>query len=66
MNIMKNKESLSLKQKRIIGGLSVVLFIVFCGIVGWFIGRPMIKFVSEPEKFRLIRGLKEYIKQNRK
>ena len=50
---MKNKESLSLKQKRIIGGLSVVLFIVFCGIVGWFIGRPMIKFVSEPEKFRI-------------
>lgn len=25
---------------------------LFCAAVSWFIGRPMIKFVSEPEKFR--------------
>lgn len=27
--------------------------ILFCGLLTWFIGRPMISFVSEPEKFRL-------------
>lgn len=55
---MKNKERLTLKQKRIIGAISVVLFIAFCCIVGWFIGRPMIKFVSEPENFRIWVGQK--------
>ena len=28
--------------------------------------KEAIKITPEPEKFRLIRGLKEYIKQNRK
>ena len=28
--------------------------------------KEAIKITAEPEKFRLIRGLKEYIKQNRK
>lgn len=53
MSIRKSKENLTLKQKRIIGITAIGLFILFCGIVGWFIGRPMIEFVSTPEKFRI-------------
>ncbi len=45
-------EGLSLKQKRIFSICAFVLFILFCAYVGWVIGRPMIKFVEDPEKFR--------------
>lgn len=48
-----NSEGLTLKQKRIIGVLVIILFIAFCGVVSWFIGRPMIQFVSKPEDFRV-------------
>lgn len=47
------REDLTEKQKKLIGIAAFVCFILFCGMVGWFIGRPMVKFVSEPEKFRL-------------
>lgn len=50
---MKNKEALSIKQKRILSVVFFILFLLFCGFVTMFIGRPMINFVSEPEKFRL-------------
>lgn len=40
------------KQKKIITIICGVVFILFSAAVFWFAGRPMIKFVSEPEKFR--------------
>ncbi|MEE1244450.1 MAG: VTT domain-containing protein [Acutalibacteraceae bacterium] len=40
------------KQKKTISLCVIVTFILFCAAVGWFIGRPMIQFVSDPEKFR--------------
>lgn len=40
------------KQKKTISFCVIVAFILFCAAVGWFIGRPMIQFVSDPEKFR--------------
>ena len=43
----------SKKHKKIISIISFLLVMVFCAVVGWFIGRPIIKFVSTPEKFRL-------------
>lgn len=46
-------EEFTLKQKRILGIAAIILLIIFCGVVSWFIGRPMIQFVSEPEKFRI-------------
>lgn len=39
-------------KKKILSACSIIAFIVFCAVVGWFIGRPMVQFVSEPEKFR--------------
>lgn len=50
---MQEKEKrLTLRQKRIISVILTVLFLLFMGAVCWFIGRPMIRFVSEPEQFR--------------
>ena len=40
------------KQKKIVSASVIVAFILFCAAVGWFIGRPLIQFVGEPEKFR--------------
>lgn len=40
------------KNKKSISALVTVLFLLFCALVGWFIGKPMIEFVSEPQKFR--------------
>lgn len=48
-----SEKNLTLRQKRIIGIIFFIMFLAFCGFVTWFIGRPMIEFVSEPEKFRL-------------
>ena len=54
MKLKENKfeKNLTLREKRIFGILSIVLFIIFSALLGWFIGRPMIKFVSDPEIFR--------------
>ncbi len=40
------------KQKKIVSLSVIILFILFCAAVGWFIGRPMIQFVSNPQQFR--------------
>lgn len=40
------------KQKKIVSASVIIAFILFCAAVGWFIGRPLIQFVGEPEKFR--------------
>lgn len=43
------KQSLN---KKVLGLLAVAVFILFSVAVGWFIGRPMVKLVGEPEQFR--------------
>ncbi len=53
---MKNKlkeEYLTEKQRKIAAAVAFTAFLIFCGAVGWAVGKPMIKFVSEPEKFRV-------------
>ena len=41
------------KQQKRIWLLCVVIFLVFCAGVGWFIGLPMIRMAEEPDAFRL-------------
>ncbi len=53
MSNIRKAEALSEKQKKIIASAVFILFLIFCGVVGWFIGRPMIEFVSSPEAFRI-------------
>ena len=40
------------KQKKIISISCVAIFILFSILICWFIGRPMLKFVSQPDRFR--------------
>lgn len=40
------------RHKKGVGILSIAVFIIFTALVCWFIGRPMLHFVSEPEIFR--------------
>ena len=50
---MKRKfEQLTEKQQKTISLIAFIAFLLFCVLVGWFIGKPMLEFVSEPEKFR--------------
>ena len=41
------------KKRKILSGGAIILFILFCAVVGWVIGKPILQFASEPEKFRL-------------
>lgn len=40
------------KHKKIISGCVIAAFILFCSAVGWFVGRPLVEFVGQPEAFR--------------
>ncbi len=39
-------------QKKAAGAAAFAVFVLFCALVTWLIGGPMIRFVSEPERFR--------------
>ena len=52
MSIREKRQEFTEKHKKALAVLAMVLTLIFFGAVTWFIGRPMIAFVSEPEKFR--------------
>ena len=52
MSTQNEERHLTTKQKKIISVILLVLFLGFSALVAWFIGKPMISLVSEPERFR--------------
>ena len=40
------------KQKKIIAWAAIAIFLLLSAAVGWFIGRPLVRFASRPEQFR--------------
>ena len=50
--MMENRQHLTQQQKKAISIAAVVFFLAFCAAVGWFIGRPLVRFAQEPEQFR--------------
>lgn len=40
------------KQRKAFWFCGFVIFLIFCGAVGWFVGRPMLKMADDPETFR--------------
>ena len=40
------------KQKKAVSLAAVAVFVLFCGLVGWLVGVPMVRMVREPEAFR--------------
>ena len=51
---MANRErpELSERAKKIIAAASIAIFIALILLVAWFVGRPLLKYIQEPEKFR--------------
>lgn len=45
-------EVLTARQKKTISLVSIIVFVLFSVAIFWFVGRPMLKFISEPDKFR--------------
>lgn len=58
MSIQNDEKRLSPKQKKILSVCAIILLLAFTAAVTWFIGRPMVSLVSEPEQFR------EWVKSN--
>ena len=42
----------SVKQKRIITVVAIILVFLFSGAIAWLVGRPLIGFINDPEKFK--------------
>ena len=52
MNEIKGEKHLTEKQKKIFSGIMLAVLLIFVFAVTILIGKPMIKFISEPERFR--------------
>ena len=52
MSEIKGEKHLSPKQKKIFSGIMLGVLLVFILAVTLLVGKPMIKFISEPERFR--------------
>ena len=48
----KHPFQLNERHKRLLAGVSFVIFLLVFLAAAWFIGRPMVRFVQEPELFR--------------
>ena len=44
---------MSERQRRRVSLAAIAVFILFCAVVGWFIGIPMVRLANNPEAFRL-------------
>ncbi len=51
---MKNidESRFSVKQKRIITVIAIILILIFSGAIAWLVGRPLIEFINDPDKFK--------------
>lgn len=50
---MRVRKELTSRQQRMIGIAAIAALFLFAALVGWRVGVPMLRFASEPEKFRL-------------
>lgn len=42
------------KQKKLVAVLAIVIFVVFCAAVGYFIGVPMVQLAEDPAEFQAL------------
>lgn len=40
------------RQKKIVSIIGFIIFIIFSGLVAWFIGKPLFQYVDEPQHFK--------------
>ena len=50
---MQKMTALPEKTKKLLAGAAIAVFVVFTVLVCWLVGRPMLQFVEQPERFRL-------------
>ena len=48
----RERRELTERGKKILAGAAIAIFILLACAIAWFIGRPLLAFVSEPERFR--------------
>ena len=48
---MEHRELTQTQLKRL-GALMLVIAVILLGAISWFVGRPLVRFASEPERFR--------------
>lgn len=48
----QGRSELSDRTKKLLAGASIAIFIVLTLLIAWFVGRPMIQYIQEPEKFQ--------------
>ena len=51
---MKDRDGpgLSERTRKLLAGAAIVIFILFTLAIAWFVGRPLIRYIQEPEKFQ--------------
>lgn len=49
---MKQHQELTIRQKKLLAGTGIAVFLLLMLWVCWCAGRPLIRFVQEPERFR--------------
>lgn len=49
---MKQRQELTIRQKKLLAGTGITVFLLLMLWVCWCAGRPLIHFVQEPERFR--------------
>ena len=49
---MKQHRAFSEKQKKLLSGGAIAVFLLLGAALAWFVGRPLIRFAREPEVFR--------------
>ena len=45
--------SFSQQQKKWLSLAIVTVFLLFCAAVGWFVGRPLVRFAQDPREQRI-------------
>ncbi len=48
----QGRSELSDRTKKILAGTSIAVFVILTLLIAWFVGRPLIHYIQEPEKFR--------------
>ena len=48
----EEKGKITNRHKKAVGVIAFLTFLLFCGLVGWYIGKPMLALLKEPETFR--------------
>ncbi len=48
----RGKSELSERTKKIIAAASIAIFVILTLLIAWFVGRPLLRYIQEPDKFR--------------